>query len=656
MKVRIHTFPFRGIRADSLGGYLMGLGLLSACAKHWSDIRGCWREACFNLLHRDNNINIEEFILKQWQPTSFESWDRYDSPWIDRSKSYIKDIPIIDSLVGGIKKPVYNPTIARGRNVGKRPLSQAYSDSIEKISDRKSTEVQTWLKATLYGNVDFEPPEAKAMGTWFPSANRTYNTGQSLKFYREGRISPWSALLALEGSLILIGGVNRKLSSSSRPYAVFPFVSEAASPIREGEIGQHEAEFWAPCWERPMLLSEAQLLFKRGLARIGNRSASQPHEFALAIKTMAIDSDIGNFRRFQLQHTTNSNLYESLTGENIVIGEGDTSGLVEEIISPLLPWLERLPYEPRDSKKKGKYVGLRGPIEHDIISVAEYPKDPSRWRFLLLHLADVQKKIDQDRTRDWRKTCIALPRLSINWLNCLWPDQMPDEAKIASSIASLGATGNSPLLVNIFGVEIKANGTTYLPKDRPFRAIWSQGPLADQLIKIFTRRMIDLNKKDPWPLVGTFPATRYLVGEFLNGNLDEEMITRWLPALSLLDWRKPPIQNKLDRDDAVDGTQLLDGFFRPLLTSGLKWSGTEMAIKPSSSFSLRLVNLLQQDDLENAVELAISRIHALGQITSTRPNPSNALGSRHAAALLIPMSHRDVYSIRDRWLQPVDKM
>jgi CRISPR-associated protein Csx17 len=634
----------------------MGLGLLSACAKRWPDIRGCWREACFNLLHRENNINIEEFILNQWQPTSFESWDRHDSPWIDRSKSAIRDIQIIDSLVGGINKPVYNPTIARGRNVGKRPLSQAYSYSIKKISNRKSADVQIWLKATLYGNVDFEPPEAKAMGTWFPSANRTYNTGQSLKFYREGRISPWSALLALEGSLILTGGVNRKLSSSSRSYAVFPFVSEAASPIREGEIGQQEAEFWAPCWERPMLLSEAQLLFKRGFARIGNRSASQPHEFALAIKTMAIDSDIGNFRRFQLQHTTNSNLYESITGEKIVIGEGDKPGSVDELISPLLPWLERLPYEPRDSKKKGKYVGLRGPIEHDIISVAEYPKDPSRWRSLLLHLADAQKKIDQDRTRDWRKTCIALPKLSINWLNYLWPDQMPDEVRIASSIASLGSKSNSPLLVNIFGVEITANGTTYLPKDRPARAIWSQGPLVDQLIKILTRRLIDTNNEDPWPLEGSYPATGDLVGEFLNEALDDEMITRWLPALSLLDWRKPLTQNKHNGEGVEDGTQLLDGFFRPLLTSGLIWERTERAIEPSSSFALHLVNLLQQDDLENAVELATSQIQALGRITSARPNPSNALGSRHAAALLIPMTHRDVYFNRDRWLQHLEKI
>ena len=62
MKVSLHTFPFRGIRADSLGGYLMGLGLLSACAKRWPDIRGCWREGCFNLLHKENNINIEEYI------------------------------------------------------------------------------------------------------------------------------------------------------------------------------------------------------------------------------------------------------------------------------------------------------------------------------------------------------------------------------------------------------------------------------------------------------------------------------------------------------------------------------------------------------------------------------------------------------------------
>jgi CRISPR-associated protein Csx17 len=485
----------------------LGWVYFQPCAKRWPDIRGSWREGHFNLLYNEKIIiDVDEHLLNHWNPTSFESWGRSESPWIERSKFTAKDLPIIDSLVGGINKPIYNPAVAKGRNVGKRPLNQAYSDALNKISDRKASNVISWLKVTLHGNTDLETPKAKAMGTWFPCANRTYNTGQSKQFYREGRISPWSTLLALEGSLILTGGVNRKLTASSRPYAVFPFVTESASPMTENEIGQQEAEFWAPCWERPMLLSEVRLLFRRGFARMDDRSARRPHEFALAVKSMAIDADIGNFKRFQLQHTTNSNLYESITRETVVIESSNQSRLVGDLIEPLVPWLERLPYEPNDPKKKGKYAGLRGPIEHAIISVAEDPDDPARWQSLLLQLSDVQRRIDQDRTRDWRKTCIALPRLSINWLEYLWPDQMSAEMKIACSIASLGAWSDSPLLVNIFGIKIGVSGAPYLPKDRPFRVVWGQGPLVDELVRILLRRLIDAKKGDPWPLECTYPS------------------------------------------------------------------------------------------------------------------------------------------------------
>jgi hypothetical protein len=68
MKITLHASQFNGIRADSLGGYLMGLGLLSACAKRWPEMRGCWRDGIFALFHTDiDSDKIQNFLLDEWR-------------------------------------------------------------------------------------------------------------------------------------------------------------------------------------------------------------------------------------------------------------------------------------------------------------------------------------------------------------------------------------------------------------------------------------------------------------------------------------------------------------------------------------------------------------------------------------------------------------
>lgn len=676
MKTILHAVHFRGIRADSLGGYLMGLGLLSACGKRWPDIRGCWREGYFTLLHTNLELVIElrDFLLNGWDapqyptgkssaketPKTFWTIEQKADTKAGTSKNIQKmrsmctldDLRFLDSHLVSITRNVFNPVFGTGGNIGRRSLAKVSLDAKTMLDEADPQDKSSWLNHTLFGE-DANLPELQSTGTWFVQANKTYNSGQS-DFYREGRLSPWSFLLALEGGLLLVGTVERRLTAKARPYAVFPFIAESASSISESEVGlKHEGEFWAPLWHMPASIIEIRCLLRRGLARLGNRNATAPHEFGAAALGEGVDAGISAFAPFELRETTSSQVFEAIPCNFVPVRRDFRSHIASGLITELIPWVERLPFE--DSNSKGKFSGLRGPIEQAIRSITEKPDDPARWQSLLLQLSDVQRHIDQDRTRDWRKTCIALPRLSINWLEYLWPDQMSAEVKIACSIASLGAWSGLPLLVNIFGVEIGDNGAPYLPKDRPFRVVWGQGPLVDQLIKILLRRLIDAKKGDPLPLECTYPNTISLVGVFLDGALDEEAISRWLPALSLLDWRQYLKQDISGTEESVNGTQLMDGFFRPLLTYGLRWEGNENTVEPDLSFALRLVNLLQQDDLETAVDLAVSRIHALGRVTSARPIPSDPSGSRLAAAMLIPLAHRDAYLVRDRWLQPLEK-
>ena len=91
--------------------------------------------------------------------------------------------------------------------------------------------------------------------------------------------------VGLGGARLLRGGGGRRLGSRARPYAVFPFLSDAPSPATEGEINLIRGEFWAPVWEHPANCAELEALLERGLARVGDRAAHAPHEFALAARS-----------------------------------------------------------------------------------------------------------------------------------------------------------------------------------------------------------------------------------------------------------------------------------------------------------------------------------------------------------------------------------
>src|SRR5208283_5542344 len=134
-------------------------------------------------------------------------------------------------------------------------------------------------------------PELTSAGTWFVYANERFNSGQEPSS-EKGWISPWAFLLAIEGVRLLRGGAARRLGSRARPYAVFPFLCDAPSPTTEGEIKLTRAEFWAPVWERPTNCAELDALLERGLARVGDRAAQAPHEFALAALSAGTDSGV----------------------------------------------------------------------------------------------------------------------------------------------------------------------------------------------------------------------------------------------------------------------------------------------------------------------------------------------------------------------------
>jgi len=694
----LNVVSFSGIYPDTLGDYLVGLGLLAASAQQWPAIRGCWRNGSFTLIgDKIERTSIESYLFREWHPAAYERW--WEKAYKEDRDSAKKKRPLeatvrlraqqentilrsLDATVVTLHRPVNNPIFGNlaGQLGAKRDFSKVQLAclqflniardkalkldsvakdlaSVLKQLDKNENKVALlcgWLRLTLFAEDCQDVPPIGSAGTWFVYANRTYNSGQD--WYREGEISPWSFLLALEGAMMLVGGIDRRLSAKARPYAVFPFVTEASSAASEGEIGLAKAEFWAPLWEQPATLQEIRTLLKRGLARIGERTAKAPHEFAVAALAAGVDAGVTTFARFVLRQTTSSQVYEAIPRERIQVKEVQSQE--SKMVEPLLPWLDHLPFEVSDSKQRGKFKGLRGPIEQAIINVAAQPEEPERWQGLLSMLADTQRRIDHNKLL--RGQCHALPWLDQAWFAKCWPVP-PAEMLVARAIASIGATTDEPIIINIYGVEPhKHTNPNFSGEQRPQRVIWHSGQPLRVLADVLERRLIDTDAASPLPLRAKHLCTAEVFAGLMTRGLDFEMIVRWIPPLSLIRWDQQQIiassAEEITTSSSLDGTSLLHALFRPLFYPGkLRISRENLfpdRLLPRAITARRLLNLIRQGNWDEAIQLACGRYLAAGQTVVKPPSNIHADGELLAAALLTPLQEHVIAAGLRRWLQP----
>ena len=299
----------------------------------------------------------------------------------------------------------------------------------------------------------------------------------------------------------------------------------------------------------------------------------------------------------------------------------------------------------------------RGPLEQAIIRIAERAEDAERWQHLLLLLAETQSRID--RNKDLRSRCQALAWLSDGWFQFAWPSP-PPEILLARAIGSLGAGGELPLALNVFGIELDKKGAPNFSGDsRPQRAVWHRGDLLRLFANVLERRLVDTDATKPLPLDARMQCPLAALEAFLSDSLDLELIGRWIPVLSLIQWTRPTSAARATNPTKVqspDSTMLLHSLFRPLFyPHSLDLDGKELFpnhLKPSAALARRLLNLIRQGELGEAIQLAQGRYLAAGHTIVMPPIDLVADNERIAASLLIPMRQSDVASGLRRWLQP----
>ena len=75
MTPQLRVLRFDGLHPDTLGHYFAALGLLGAVGQQWAEVRGCWRDRRFLLLHESlTEQQVKDYLLDVWQPTRYERW------------------------------------------------------------------------------------------------------------------------------------------------------------------------------------------------------------------------------------------------------------------------------------------------------------------------------------------------------------------------------------------------------------------------------------------------------------------------------------------------------------------------------------------------------------------------------------------------------
>jgi CRISPR-associated protein Csx17 len=675
-----------GLRVEVLGNYLASLGLLRLLARKWPSVRIAWRDGVLHVVggpaDLDNLLDALVDIARNC------AWTPYNRGWSNDQKRSTKEktgrplvlwqanaeeteLELFCAHAVPRERVEFNPLLGTGGNAGQREFANGWSRVVKQLATPPAkVNSRQELHAWLTGQPVTWMLSGIAAASWFSTANKLYNSGQSA--YREEPLCPWAMALACEGLVFFAGAASRRLGARARAQGAFPFVCQAAAPTTADEAGRDRAEVWAPIWERPMTLPEVRAVFQRGRAEVKGRGANTPAAFAAAIVQRGVDAGVSAFVRFALGKTTSANTFEPRYDGMIFVQPSGPNqaapGVRSDTIERILALLERLPAD-RKVGDRWRFVGLRGPIERAMVRLAQDPDNPVAFCALLDAVVAALDRVDRNVSHRQRR--VRWEPLPLDELPALFANTPATlEARLAIALVS-GFPTWRPFTLYRFGVEQK-DGHFEHSESPPARWVIRAGPVPRTLSDVVMRSVLDWDREsksgskfgvDSWP-IATSAAD---VQSWLNGQVDEDLLGRWLGRLALFDWRTIPqaLRRCLRSGSSLrgaDGPLLLTGLLQPLLDArplrlptiperDNVLSGESGARTPGAARTI--ATLIRTGEADAAVRMARSR-YAMADVALMRSQESWSVAApeRLLAALLFPMSDRERSALVQRWLRP----
>jgi CRISPR-associated protein Csx17 len=440
----------------------------------------------------------------------------------------------------------------------------AYKKAAAKISENTGTAKQLQTRKEnaeaalqriadlLFADFGGAALSTKGKGTpFFPDAIKSYNIGSS--WVTEDY--PFNALdyvLAVEGAFAMRGSVGRILAANARRFAAFPFVFDTGEEMVDdsGEVKGLSHSLWLPLWDTPVTFSELSSFVTDAQARLPGKEVRFSAEFIRALYCQGVDAGFAGWQEFRFKMKA-SRVPWVTTGRYLESRFREDATRLSRALQSLdeSRFLDQFEFRRKGSKADPRSPHPVVTTLNDAMEAAIRETTPRRCLELLQTIFAACRKMTVSET--FREMLRGEPRffrpLPMEAWNALFAGFDEREFRIARAVASIvgqrkQANGNYPEVLPMLGsllpLKLGQNGW-YLPSkgDRSYQAVWTATDLCHDLAALLARRYLDSLTDDRPALVSSFGAPLEDVLAFLRGELDDNLIGRWIEALSLIGWK-----------------------------------------------------------------------------------------------------------------------
>lgn len=553
--------------------------------------------------------------------------------------------------------PKYPPLLGTGGNDGRLEFTNNFMQRLVEIMDPASGlpsgASESWLRAALFGVPSLQSTVKAPVGQFFPGAAGGANGTSG--FDASSAVNPWDFILMIEGALLFATATVKHLETSGGGNLVYPFcVNQAAVGYGSAAATDEEArcEMWMPLWERPVTLPELRSIFGEGRAQVGGRPARNGVDFARAAVTLGVERGIVAFQRYGFQ-VRNGLSYFATPLERVAVRRNIRVNLLADIDQ----WLDRLRQKAGPKANPAAPASVSRALNHLERSILDLCRDdaPHRLQGLLAVLGSAERALARSLkwTRGESVNLRPLSGLSPDWL--VKADTQSVEFRLAASLAGMRARlGGESLWFRQHLEPVRmgagAEGGWVRWDDIPGNdVVWHDGSLIEVFNAILSRRMIRVVQSGAqgWPDWSPRTASLDDITRFIDGRVDDALLSDLIWALSLVDWES------LIREERAGGQ-------KPYERPASEYTAGPRAV-PSSLYALLRLCFRRQTRDEKIIpivpaihrraaqgqggvasELAARRLLGSGHMPLIRSIPvEGELARRAAAALLFPISQRD---------------
>lgn len=718
----------KGCTPEPLMSYLKALGVLRLIAEDREhgdpNARGCWWNDAFVLSSRFNEEGLSEYFLNHYAPTPIIApWaggsgffsgdntkfadalvnapsgrcDRYRDA-IESVRAILSEEEVRDKPTGETKSRLlrlyraslpdqvvqwmdsalilqqdgesFAPILGTGGNDGRLDFTQNFMGRLSALgitAAEPAVPAGRWLLCALFA-VPTPDLQGAAVGQFAPGRAGGPNATQGM----EGNPTdnPWDFVLMLEGSLVFAGAAARRLGTTSRSRAAFPFTVRAAdvgfTSAGRDDSSEARGELWLPLWKQASTYAEVAAVFSEGRVEVNGKAVRDAVDFARAAATLGVDRGIGSFTRVSLLKRSGKAYLAAAEGR-FRVAERPDADLLREID----PWLDSFRRACSGDNVPARFASALRAIDSAIFDFCQFD-GKSRFQSILTGLGAAERELARGERFREEKFLRPLAGLSSAWVDAA--DALDfGEFEIALALASIDDPRHliGPVRSNLESVSVWRSsdgriGAKWAEENRA--VVWNAADLSTNLAAVLDRRVMDGGRKGciNLPLVSPSEASPASIADFLRGELNDRTIEDLLWGLMLIDRGTERASASSVRDSADAPHQALPPIYallkllflpRPLLASRAANGTFRWRLANSHEDGVRIrpepaiLSLLRAGRAGEAAAIAMRRLRSSGlnplpHRRSGGPSRdtewseihlSPREGQRLAAALLIPI-------------------